>query len=92
MELPVNSVQAQPVEVEILGGSGVVAAFVLEFGEVVKNVEILGFEFVVFLKSLEELTTVARILNLLRHVGILKDLIQGISEDGIVHDLIYREG
>ena len=61
-------------EVKVLGGSGVVAAFVLEFGEVVEDVEILGLELVVLLERLEELTTVARVLNLLRHVRVLENL------------------
>ena len=61
-------------EIEVLGGSGVVAALVLELGEVVEDVEIFGFELVIFLQRFEELATVARILNLLRHVGILENL------------------
>ena len=65
---------SSPVEVKVLGGSGVVAAFVLEFGEVVEDVEILGLELVVLLERLEELTTVARVLNLLRHVRVLENL------------------
>ena len=61
-------------EIEVLGGSGVVAALVLELGKVVEDVEIFWFELVIFLQRFEKLATIARILNLLRHVGILENL------------------
>ena len=61
-------------EVEVLGSPGVIAAFVLEFGKVVENVEIFWLECVILLQSFEKLTPISRILDLFRHVFILQNL------------------
>ena len=61
-------------EIEVFGSAGVVATFVLEFGKVIKNVEIFWLKCVILLESLEKLTTISRILDLFRHVFILQNL------------------
>ena len=67
------------VEVEILAGPRVVAALVLHLGKVVAGVDHLRLEAVVLDEELQQLLGVARLLNLLRHLGILKDLEDGLG-------------
>ena len=72
--VPVSGLDQDTVEVEILTRTRVISTLVLELGKVVEDVEIFWFELVIFLQRFEELATIARILNLFSHVGILENL------------------
>ena len=63
-----------PVKVEVFGGARIIAAFVLKFGKVVEDIEVFGFEFVVLLKSLEKLSSISGVLDLLCYVRIFQYL------------------